>query len=153
MRGNTIIPRTFYGSFYVVCAILRQLHLTLSMIFNDKEKFDVIFVDQLSANIPLLKLTGAKVKYWLQLIYTYYTLFILILCNRKILFYCHFPDKLLTQRETTMKSLYRIPIDIIEELTTGNRFICIISTISPFFSKKNLDHLFFSRYGELFGCK
>ncbi|CAG8433357.1 1566_t:CDS:2 [Diversispora eburnea] len=96
VRGNTIIPRTFSGSFYVVCAILRQLHLTLSMIFSDKDKFDVIFMDQLSANIPLLKLAGAKV-----------------------LFYCHFPDKLLTQRKTTAKSLYRIPIDIIEELTTG----------------------------------
>ncbi|RHZ79065.1 hypothetical protein Glove_152g73 [Diversispora epigaea] len=96
VRGDTIIPPTLSGSFYAVCAILRQLHLTLSMIFSDREEFDVIFVDQLSANIPLLRFAGAKV-----------------------LFYCHFPDKLLTQRETTAKSLYRIPIDIIEELTTG----------------------------------
>ncbi|CAG8654163.1 4722_t:CDS:10, partial [Acaulospora morrowiae] len=60
------------------------------------DHYDVIFVDQLSANIPLLRLTGAKV-----------------------LFYCHFPDKLLTQRETTLKNIYRVPIDFIEEVTTG----------------------------------
>ncbi|CAG8456044.1 13519_t:CDS:2 [Acaulospora colombiana] len=96
VRGNTIIPRTFSGSFYMVCAILRQLHLTLSMIIGDRERYDVIFVDQLSACIPLLRMTGAKV-----------------------LFYCHFPDKLLTQRDTTLKNLYRIPIDFIEGLTTG----------------------------------
>ncbi|CAB4406746.1 unnamed protein product [Rhizophagus irregularis] len=95
VRGNYIIPRTFFGSFYIICAILRQIHLTLSMIFWDRAKYDVIFVDQLSASVPLLRLTGAKV-----------------------LFYCHFPDKLLTQRESLIKKIYRYPVDLIEELTT-----------------------------------
>ncbi|CAJ0838497.1 18016_t:CDS:2, partial [Entrophospora sp. SA101] len=96
VRGNTIIPSTFFGYFYIVSAILRQLHLSLSLIFTDKDQYDVIFVDQLSACIPLLKLTGAKV-----------------------LFYCHFPDKLLSIRESLLKSIYRYPIDKLEELTTG----------------------------------
>ena len=61
VRGNYIVPRTFFGSFYIICAIIRQFHLTLSMIFWDRTKYDIIFVDQLSANIPLLRLTGAKV--------------------------------------------------------------------------------------------
>jgi len=57
------LPRTFFGSFYIICAILRQIHLTLSMIIWDGIKYDVIFVDQLSASVPLLRLTGAKVLY------------------------------------------------------------------------------------------
>ncbi|KAF9134435.1 Alpha-1,3-mannosyltransferase-like protein [Mortierella sp. 14UC] len=99
--GNTIVPRTFAGRFYIICAILRNLHLALIMIIlnrklDDKEKFNIIIVDQLSVSIPLLRLTGAK-----------------------IFFYCHFPDKLLTKRESLLKKLYRLPVDFIEELTTG----------------------------------
>ncbi|KAG0274822.1 Alpha-1,3-mannosyltransferase-like protein [Linnemannia exigua] len=99
--GNTIVPRTFVGRFYIICAIFRNLHLALIMILlnrklDGKEKFDIIIVDQLSVSIPLLRLTGAK-----------------------IFFYCHFPDKLLTKRESLLKKLYRLPVDFIEELTTG----------------------------------
>lgn len=36
-----------------------------------------------------------------------------------MLFYCHFPDQLLTQRESVLKRLYRAPIDWLEERTTG----------------------------------
>ncbi|CAG8555057.1 4842_t:CDS:2 [Cetraspora pellucida] len=99
VRGNSIIPRTLFGSFYIVCAILRQLHLTASLILRDNDQFDVIFVDQLSASIPFLRFTGAK-----------------------ILFYCHFPDKLLTKRESILKKLYRYPVDLLEGLTTGYIF-------------------------------
>ncbi|KAF9202087.1 Alpha-1,3-mannosyltransferase-like protein [Haplosporangium sp. Z 27] len=99
--GNTIVPRTFLGRFFIICAILRNLHLAWSMLLLNydapiKEKFDIIIVDQLSVSIPLLRLTGAK-----------------------IFFYCHFPDKLLTKRESLLKKAYRIPVDFIEELTTG----------------------------------
>ncbi|KAF9143785.1 Alpha-1,3-mannosyltransferase-like protein [Mortierella sp. GBA39] len=99
--GNTIVPRTIAGRFYIICAILRNIHLALIMIMlnrklDDKEKFDIIIVDQLSVSIPLLRWTGAK-----------------------IFFYCHFPDKLLTKRESFLKKLYRLPVDFIEELTTG----------------------------------
>lgn len=100
--GNSIVPRTIAGRFYIICAILRNLHLALIVILlnrklDAKEKFDVIIVDQLSVSIPLLRWTGAK-----------------------IFFYCHFPDKLLTKRESFLKKLYRLPVDFIEELTTGN---------------------------------
>lgn len=120
--GNTIIPRTIMGRFYIVCAILRNLHLALTILMmsiksnresnrssppsnkdssksEDEEEdgqFDVIIVDQLSVSIPLLRWTGAK-----------------------IFFYCHFPDKLLTKRESFLKKFYRVPVDFIEELTTG----------------------------------
>lgn len=39
--------------------------------------------------------------------------------RKKVLFYCHFPDQLLTQRGSALKKLYRAPIDRLEELTTG----------------------------------
>jgi alpha-1,3/alpha-1,6-mannosyltransferase len=63
------------------------------------EKFDIIIVDQLSVSIPLLRWTGAK-----------------------IFFYCHFPDKLLTKRESLLKKIYRLPVDFVEEITTGKFF-------------------------------
>ncbi|ORY02594.1 alpha-1,3/1,6-mannosyltransferase ALG2 [Basidiobolus meristosporus CBS 931.73] len=95
VRGNTFVPRSIFGYFYIVCAICRNLLLTLSLL-RDQEKYDIIFCDQLSISIPLLRFSGAK-----------------------ILFYCHFPDKLLTQRNSLLKKLYRYPIDYLEELTTG----------------------------------
>ena len=39
--------------------------------------------------------------------------------SKKIVFYCHFPDQLLTERSTTLKALYRVPIDWLEEKTTA----------------------------------
>ncbi|KGL81113.1 Alpha-1,3/1,6-mannosyltransferase ALG2, partial [Tinamus guttatus] len=39
--------------------------------------------------------------------------------RKKVLFYCHFPDQLLTKRESFLKRLYRIPLDWLEEYTTG----------------------------------
>ncbi|NWX90574.1 ALG2 mannosyltransferase, partial [Nothoprocta pentlandii] len=53
---------------------------------------------QVSACIPILRLAGRR---------------------RKVLFYCHFPDQLLTKRESFLKRLYRIPLDWLEEVTTG----------------------------------
>ena len=39
--------------------------------------------------------------------------------QQRVVFYCHFPDLLLTQRDNLLKSFYRLPIDWIEEVTTG----------------------------------
>ena len=36
-----------------------------------------------------------------------------------MLFYCHFPDKLLTGRRGWIKRLYRVPFDRLEEWSTG----------------------------------
>lgn len=37
----------------------------------------------------------------------------------KIMFYCHFPDQLLTTRESWLKKFYRAPLDWFEQFTTG----------------------------------
>ncbi|NXE51158.1 ALG2 mannosyltransferase, partial [Casuarius casuarius] len=39
--------------------------------------------------------------------------------HKNVLFYCHFPDQLLTKRESLLKRIYRIPLDWLEEYTTG----------------------------------
>jgi hypothetical protein len=56
VEGNSIIPRTIFGRLYILCAILRQFHLCISLLRQQKDTCDVLFVDQLSACIPLLKL-------------------------------------------------------------------------------------------------
>ena len=38
---------------------------------------------------------------------------------QRIVFYCHFPDQLLTDRRSYMKKVYRYFIDKCEEITTG----------------------------------
>ncbi|KAI9193184.1 uncharacterized protein BJ171DRAFT_304047 [Polychytrium aggregatum] len=92
------MPRTVAGKGYIVFAILRNLWLSVLLLLSHNQfhqPYDVIVVDQLSISIPLLRWTGSK-----------------------ILFYCHFPDKLLTKRESALKRLYRMPVDYLEELTT-----------------------------------
>nr|XP_016849956.1 PREDICTED: alpha-1,3/1,6-mannosyltransferase ALG2 [Anolis carolinensis] len=59
---------------------------------------DAFVCDQVSACIPVLRLFRTR---------------------KKVLFYCHFPDQLLTKRESFIKRLYRAPLDWLEEYTTG----------------------------------
>ncbi|TPX32275.1 hypothetical protein SmJEL517_g04596 [Synchytrium microbalum] len=88
------LPRSILKRGHVVFAMIRSLYLAMIMVLL-QPRYDVIFVDQVSASIPILRLTGSK-----------------------ILFYCHFPDKLLSTRESLVKRIYRAPVDYAEELTT-----------------------------------
>jgi alpha-1,3/alpha-1,6-mannosyltransferase len=102
VRGNSIVPASFLGRFAILCAILRQVHLILQIaLFTNELKLltpTAFFVDQLSAGIPLLR--------WLQP------------CPH-VIFYCHFPDKLLAKRGGLLKTLYRAPFDWLESWSTG----------------------------------
>eukprot|EP01122_Echinamoeba_exundans_P013833 TRINITY_DN6101_c0_g1_i1.p1 TRINITY_DN6101_c0_g1~~TRINITY_DN6101_c0_g1_i1.p1 ORF type:complete len:343 (+),score=44.23 TRINITY_DN6101_c0_g1_i1:104-1132(+) len=90
-------PREIAGRFQLPCAILRFIVTSAALLWDHKKTpFDVIFVDQISATIPMLRWSKAKV-----------------------LFYCHFPDQLLTPRTGLLKALYRLPLDILEEVTTA----------------------------------
>lgn len=94
------LPTLFYKRFHILFAILRQLYLVLVLIISgDIKNYDFFIVDQLSFCIPLLNLFS--------------------LASTRVLFYCHFPDQLLTKRASLLKSLYRVPFDFIEEWTTG----------------------------------
>lgn len=94
-RGDWL-PRHFCHRGYALWAYIRMIYIAIYLVFFSKMKFDVIVCDQISACIPILKWSSAKV-----------------------LFYCHFPDQLLTTRKSWLKKLYRWPIDSLEEYTTG----------------------------------
>ena len=90
------LPRHCCQKGYAFWAYLRMIYIAIYLVFFSGQKFDVIVCDQISACIPVLRWSGAKV-----------------------LFYCHFPDQLLTKRQNWLKKIYRWPIDRLEESTTG----------------------------------
>lgn len=61
---GSAIPRHIAGKGLVVFAILKSWYLALCILYNSLvmgEKHDVFIVDQISASIPLLRMTGTKV--------------------------------------------------------------------------------------------
>lgn len=106
VRGDTIVPRSILGRFSILCAILRQIHLAITLL-RDADEYDSIFLDQLSVAIPLLRYYREKIR---------------------ILFYCHFPDKLLSMRTSTIKKIYRIPFDFVEGWTTGQADSIVVNS-------------------------
>ncbi|XP_068092588.1 alpha-1,3/1,6-mannosyltransferase ALG2 [Hyperolius riggenbachi] len=92
------LPRSIFGKCLALCAYIRMIFLAFYIVFLSGEQFDVVFCDQVSACIPVFKLARNK---------------------KPVLFYCHFPDQLLTQRISLIKKIYRAPIDWLEETTTG----------------------------------
>eukprot|EP00743_Colponemidia_sp_Colp-15_P002724 GILK01002950.1.p1 GENE.GILK01002950.1~~GILK01002950.1.p1 ORF type:complete len:416 (+),score=93.37 GILK01002950.1:70-1317(+) len=89
------LPKTIFGRMYALCAILRMIWVSIVFLFSGRHF--VVFCDQVSAVVPILKLFGAKV-----------------------IFYCHYPDQLLcTDRTSLLKRIYRYPLDLLEEFTTG----------------------------------
>lgn len=91
------IPRQILGKGTAFFAIIRMIYITIASHVNMKIKSEVVFLDGVSAPIPLLQMI-----------------------NIPVLFYCHFPDKLLcVERSSVLKRLYRLIIDKIEDTTTG----------------------------------
>ena len=99
VRGNWIFPATILGRFKILMTVLRQFHLFLEITLSGELSNlhpSVFFLDQLSANIPLLR-------WWWK--------------DTKILFYCHFPDLLLVQgRQRWWRRIWRVGFDWLEGL-------------------------------------
>lgn len=115
-------PRSLYGRFHAFCSYLRLIiaAIWLTLIIPADHKFNdphVLIIDQVSAPIPVIKLVNGLVR-----------LFGSTRKNPKILFYCHFPDMLLTQRKSMLKKLYRLPIDWIEEFSTGSSDCILVNS-------------------------
>lgn len=92
------LPTSFFKRFHILFAFLRQVYLTLRLIISGEiNQYDYFIIDQLSYCIPIISLFSLG----------------------KILFYCHFPDQLLSKNEGKLKSIYRLPFNFIEEYTTG----------------------------------
>lgn len=116
LRGNTIFPAHIWGRGHVFMAVLRQVHLTVSVLdelsstadTNKNEGDDIFIIDQLPACVPILKLLGQRFAAPRRT------------RAQRILFYCHFPDQLLalrSERNPVMwaaKTLYRYPFDWFE---------------------------------------
>ncbi|KAF8710845.1 Glycosyl transferase 4-like domain, partial [Rhizoctonia solani] len=120
-------PRHVFGALHILLSILRQLHLVLILLFlvyfGKESPYDVFLVDQLSACIPLLR--------WGM--------------QKRVVFYCHFPDKLLADGTVAavegvqatkakggikgfVKKLYRLPVNWVEEVTTGQADVILANS-------------------------
>lgn len=94
------IPRTIFGRCYALMAYLKMIYIAVYLLIT-LPSVDIILCDQVSACIPFLKLNHIGKR------------------RSKIVFYCHFPDQLLTQRNSLMKTIYRKPLDKFEEWSTS----------------------------------
>ncbi|KAG6977280.1 hypothetical protein JG688_00000515 [Phytophthora aleatoria] len=100
------LPRTILGKLYAFCAVVRVLFVTLSIAVSYINDVDVFVVDQVSISIPFLRALG-----------------------KPVLFYGHFPDKLLCIRsDSPWKRLYRVPLDYLEEITTAASDIIVANS-------------------------
>lgn len=99
------IPRNIFGRFYALCAYIRMIYAAFYVVFFSQIYPDIIFCDIVSACIPVLKLS-----------------------NSHVIYYCHFPDQLLSLPGSALKSLYRAPINWIEEKTTGLADVILVNS-------------------------
>ncbi|XP_013398500.1 alpha-1,3/1,6-mannosyltransferase ALG2 [Lingula anatina] len=99
------LPRHVFGRCAALCAYIRMIYAAIYLVFFSDINPDIIFCDQISACIPFLRISRVK-----------------------IIFYCHFPDLLLTQRQSLFKRLYRLPIDWLEEWTTGMAHCILVNS-------------------------
>lgn len=106
------LPRSFGGYCYALCAYFRMIYAALYLVLFSHLHPEVVICDQVSACIPFIKwapLPAAKKP-------------------SKVIFYCHFPDQLLTDRKSTLKQLYRAPLDWLEEVTTGMADLVLVNS-------------------------
>ncbi|XKL64177.1 hypothetical protein PGB90_004263 [Kerria lacca] len=99
------LPRTLFGKFSALCSYIRMIYISLYLIFFNNLKPDVVICDQVSVCIPILRLK-----------------------TQKTIYYCHFPDLLLSKSGTTLKQLYRIPLNYLEEKTTNMANIVLVNS-------------------------
>jgi len=111
------LPRSILGRCQALFASIRMIYITFYMMCF--YSCDVVFVDQVST--PLL---------------------VLYMFDFPTLFYCHFPDLLLSSGRGGIKALYRYPIDRLEEFTTG---LADVLFVNSGFTKK----VFYSTFRSL----
>ena len=94
--AGSLFPASICGRFKALCAYIRMLLCAIYVVLF-AGAFEYYILDQVSLPIPLLRCR-----------------------NRKVLFYCHHPDKLLsTNRSSLIMKVYRFFLDAAEEITTG----------------------------------
>lgn len=131
VRGDSLFPATLFGRFKILCAVLRQYHLLMSIAVRGELRNlqpTAFFVDQLSAGMPLLRY---------------------LFPETRILFYCHFPDLLLARRDGSwlqgfVKRIWRVPFDALEgwSMRGADRVV-----VNSGFTKKVLESVWGTRIG------
>lgn len=100
------LPNTIFGKLYAACAWVRVMYVTLAIGFLYSSEIDAFFVDQVSISIPVLRYFG-----------------------KPVLFYGHYPDKLLSIKSgSLLKRLYRWPLDFLEEITTAASDLVVVNS-------------------------
>ena len=89
------MPDTVFGRFKGILAYIRSVICALWLVFFNQYEYSVVVADQVSVVLPILKVFGYRT-----------------------IFYCHYPDKLLSgSRKNPLKVLYRFVIDLVEEIS------------------------------------
>ena len=103
VKGNWF-PRSIFGRFIALCAYIRMMLCALYVVlFAGRQDWYVI--DQVSFPIPVLR------------------------CRSRVLFYCHYPDKLLSvNRGNIIMRLYRSVLDFFEEVTTAFATVTLVNS-------------------------
>lgn len=104
-------PRSVLGRLHALCAVVRcalaSAYVAWRVYAGAAPPYDVVVVDQVAAAVPVLKL---------------------LLASAKVLFYCHFPDMLLTHRASLLKAVYRAPLDALEQAATGSADLILVNS-------------------------
>lgn len=100
VRGG-YFPRSIGGRAMALCAYIRCMLMAWSLCLAHmmrRNAYDVVIVDQVSITVLLLKIFYPRIR---------------------ILFYCHFPDLLLSSPKSLLHKAYRAPLNALEEWSTG----------------------------------
>ncbi|GAA5896564.1 hypothetical protein JCM6882_005729 [Rhodosporidiobolus microsporus] len=147
--GNSLFPRSFLGRFTIICAMLRQLHLTFSFLlasyFYHLASLPLLSSILFPLDHPFRSSSDWSLRRQLEpfdvLVVDQLSAAVPLLrwfgFNR-VVFYCHFPDLLLSPSSAAnparavdprgprqfsvgseMRAFYRAPIDAVEQLSTG----------------------------------
>lgn len=105
-------PRHVFGRMLALCAYVRCILVALYIAWRcfvggPNSSYDVVIADQVAVVVPIVKL---------------------LIPRTRVLFYCHFPDLLLTKRESALKKIYRAPLDFLEEVTTGAADLVLVNS-------------------------
>ena len=116
---------------FALCATIRMIFLTIYLAFQLPA--EVVVVDQVLTPkqwcgymVPLSKLNYSFYNHHLKVSTP---LPFLRLLGLPTIFYCHYPDLLLsTDRTSLLKRLYRAPLDWLEQWTTGLADILLVNS-------------------------
>lgn len=146
--GDSIIPPSIFGRFTIVCAILRQLHLSLSFLLASTLYFFSAFPILSSFLHPLSHPFKSSADWSVRRQLAPFDVIVVDqlsasipllrwIGGNRVVFYCHFPDLLLSPSRSAhegedddhyrqpvspaalLRAVYRAPIDRFEEATTG----------------------------------